>query len=95
MSIKLSESSVICLSNKSISCNLDDEVVILGLDDGLYYGLDSVGAFVWDLIKEPVAVGEILENISNEYEDVPNTFKKDLMIFLDELLEKGLIEVRE
>jgi hypothetical protein len=38
--------------------------------------LDSVGAFVWDLIKEPVAVGEILE-----------TYRMNMKMFL--ILLKG------
>ena len=41
---------------KSLSDVQGDEVVLLNLRDGVYYGLDGVGARVWTLVQEPRTV---------------------------------------
>ena len=49
-------------------CDLDGEVAMLNMDDGVYYGLNNAGATLWNLIQEPKTVKEILEKFLEEYE---------------------------
>lgn len=93
--MKFSGSSLVFVNKESFSCNLEDEVVILGIKDGIYYGLDSVGSFIWDLLKEPISVNDIRDSIMEKYEVDKNTCEADLQIFLKSLLDKGLLEVQE
>ena len=39
-------------SPRQISTRLEGEAVILDTTDGVYYGLDRVGARVWELLQE-------------------------------------------
>ena len=39
---------------------LEGEAVILSLHDGIYYGLNSVGLRIWELIQQPRSLGSIL-----------------------------------
>ena len=47
---------------------LVDEAAILNLKTGIYYGLDPVGARIWNLIQTPRQLKEILETLLNEYD---------------------------
>ncbi len=85
--------SVISVTKEAVHCDLEDEVVILGLKDGVYYGLNPVGSFIWKLIQKPISVGEIKEAILKEYDVDEETCENDLQELLDDLLDKGLIEV--
>ena len=55
----ISEHSVVIASSEQVSCDLDGEAVILNLKDDVYYGLNPVGARIWNLIQEPKTVGKI------------------------------------
>src|SRR2546427_11651852 len=55
----LSERSTVVAGKEQISCNLAEEAVVLGLKAGVYYGLNSVAARIWNLIQEPKTVCEI------------------------------------
>lgn len=92
---KISDSSVISVTKEAVHCDVEDEVVILEMKEGIYYGLNPVGAFIWNIIKEPKTVAEIRDAVLEEYDVEKEVCEKDLMELLRELLGKGLIEVEE
>jgi len=78
-----------------VYCKVDDEMVLLGMEDGIYYGLNPVGAFIWEEIKEPKTVNEVRDAVLSEYEVKISECEGDLYELIQELVEKGLIEVIE
>ncbi|MDO9045565.1 MAG: PqqD family protein [Methanobacteriaceae archaeon] len=89
----ISDLSVISVTKEAVHCDLEDEVVILGLKDGVYYGLNPVGAFIWNLIQKPITVKEIKKAILNEYDVEEEVCENDLIELLGNLRDKNLIEV--
>lgn len=95
MNSEVSESSTVVAVKNQVSSDLGGEVAILDLGAGMYYGLDEVGARVWELVSEPRVVGEIQGIILEEYDVDPATGKSDVLTLLRELADKGLVEVRD
>jgi Coenzyme PQQ synthesis protein D (PqqD) len=91
----LSVSSIVVAVNDQVSSDLGDEVAILHLKAGIYYGLETVGARIWSLIQEPRTVGEIRDILVSEYEVEPDRCESDLIALLQRLADEGLIEVRD
>jgi hypothetical protein len=77
-----------------VSTKVGDEVAILGLDKGLYYGLNPTGARIWELLSSPIRVSEIHRLLVEEYEVEAEPARRDLLEVLAGLLQAGLIEVR-
>jgi hypothetical protein len=86
--------SIASVSGELVSANLDGEVVILGFKSGSYYSLDQVGAFVWSLLQKPQKVSVIRDAILNEYDIDVQRCEQDLIDLLNDLADKGLIEIR-
>jgi hypothetical protein len=94
--ITLSVDSSVAAAKDQVSSNLGGEVAILQISAGMYYGLDGVGARIWDLIQEkPRTVREIREVLVSEYEVEPDRCESDLIVLLQRLADEGLIEVRD
>ena len=89
----ISTSSVVVAAQDQVSSDLGEEVVILQLRNGVYYGLDEVGARIWDLIQEPRTVNEIRDLLLDEYDVEPERCERDLLALLEELVAEGLVEV--
>ena len=68
-----------------------DETVILDLAGGTYFGLDPIGARIWQLIGEGKALGEVCEALLAEYEVSRDQLEGDMERLLQELVGKGLI----
>jgi hypothetical protein len=80
-------------TERQLSTTLGDEVIILGLDDSLYYGLSDTGVRVWTLVQAPLTVGEILAAIVAEYDVDRSRAEIDLQALLGDLHSRGLIAV--
>jgi hypothetical protein len=65
------------------------------MKNGVYYGLDALGARIWNLVQEPRAVSEIQNTITDEYDVEPERCARDLFDLLEKLLAEGLIEVKD
>ena len=87
--------SIIAASPDQVSCNLSGEVAILNLKDGMYYGLEEVGAAVWNLVAEPKPVSRILEALLDRYEVDHERCRNDLLTLLGMLNTRGLIRVTD
>ncbi len=85
--------SKVIASKEQISCDLNDETVILSLPQGAYYGLNPVGANIWDLIKKPILVSDLLNVLLQEYETNEQECKRDLIKLLEDLKTNSLIEI--
>ena len=71
MKSALSMDSTVVAAEDQVSSDLGGEVAILDLKAGVYYGLDAVGARVWDLVQVSRKVDEIRDALLEEYEVEP------------------------
>ena len=72
---------------------LTDEVVILNLATGTYFGLDGVGSRVWSLIVEHGSREKVLEILKTEYDAPEEQIRQDLDGLIQQLVDKRLIRV--
>jgi hypothetical protein len=86
-----SPASRIVVSEEQVFTTLGGEAVILGLRDGVYYGLDAVGARVWALLAEPRRVPELVDAIVAEFDVTREQCERDLMALLDQLAARDLV----
>jgi hypothetical protein len=91
-SLPLHRDSVVRAVDSQVSSRLGDEVAILELDQGVYFGLNNTGAFLWNLMQQPVRVNEMHAALVEEFEVDLDTAEKDLLRVLGELRDAGLIE---
>ena len=87
--------SIVVAAAGQVSCDLAGEAVILDIQPGIYYGLNAIGARIWQLIQEPKSVDEVRNALIKEYEVEPDRCERDLLALLQELATKGLIEVKD
>lgn len=68
-----------------------DETVILDLASGTYFGLDPVGARIWQLMGDDRSLAEICATMLEEYEVEREQLETDVLRLTGELLERGLV----
>lgn len=88
-------STVLKQSTNQVSCNLNDEIAILNLDKTVYFGLEGVGAAIWQALEQPRSVANICQLILDDFEVAPTECEADVVRFLNSMQDAGLIEVAE
>ena len=79
------------ISPQVIAKQLGDELVILDLAGGSYFGLDAVGTRIWQLLREHKDLEQVCEVIVDEYEVSREELERDIIILLEELVTRELI----
>lgn len=70
-----------------------NETVILDLGSGTYFGLDPVGARIWQLMTEGKTLGEICDTLLDEYDVTREALEKDLTDLTEALRAQKLISL--
>ena len=70
--------------------NLGEEIALLDRESGIYYGLDQIGALIWDCLDDSTVV-EMLDRITTQFEVQRETARTDLHAFLVQIEEQGLV----
>ena len=85
--------AVVVASDQQLSTTLAGEVIILGLDDSMYYGLSGAGTRIWELLQSPRTIGEIAQIITAEFDAERDRVAADLDALLADLESRGLIAI--
>jgi hypothetical protein len=85
--------ATVVATERQLSTTLSGEVIILGLDDSMYYGLSATGARIWELVQVRRTVDEILATVISEFDVERDRAAADLDALLAELQSRGLIAI--
>jgi len=88
-----SENTQITVEKNQVSTDLGGEAAILNLTNGVYYGLDSVGARVWNLIQQPRTFIELRDILLEEYAVDTPRLESDLRNLLNQFADERLVQI--
>ncbi|MBC8494620.1 PqqD family protein [archaeon] len=71
---------------------IDDETIILLLETGKFYNLNSSGSIVWNLINGKRNIEEIIVSMSKKFSVGKKALEKDVIEMLNKLEKNKLIE---
>jgi Coenzyme PQQ synthesis protein D (PqqD) len=73
--------------------HLDGESVLLNLKSERYFGLDTTGTRMWELVTTEPSVGLAFEKLLAEFDVEPEPLRIHLNELLSGLVENGLLQV--
>ena len=92
-SLPLEPRTRVVASRGQLSTTLSGEAVILGLEDGVYYGLDGAGVRIWELVQQPAVLEDVANAICREFDVGREAAMTDLLALADDLVAHGLLDI--
>lgn len=77
----------------NIVSDMDGEKVMLSVSNGKYYNLGELGGEIWELMKEPITIQELVTTLQLQYNVDQTDCKEHVTDFLSQLLEQGLVSI--
>jgi hypothetical protein len=74
-----------------MSRTVGEELVLLDLQSGTYFGLDPVGARIWSHLQEGCDVEVTTSRMTDEFDVTAERARADVSALIDDLLAKGLL----
>ncbi len=70
---------------------VDEETIILDIKAGNYFSLDNTGSYIWEALEQPHTIEQLIDKLLIEFDVSENTCRKEVNIFINELLDRNLI----
>jgi hypothetical protein len=82
------------LSKDAVFRDLHGEAVILDLGSGTYFGLNTVGTRIWQLIEQHGRLKTVFDELCREYDAAPEELERDLLELVARLADVRLVEAK-
>lgn len=90
---KISWETVISREAGLITADLEGEKAMMSIEKGKYYGLNTVGSLIWELLGQPINVQGLIEELMKEFQVDEDTCLKDVSFFLNKMYQEGLVSL--
>jgi Coenzyme PQQ synthesis protein D (PqqD) len=91
---RLSAECIVQRDAQVIAAEVDQDLVMVSITNGFYYGVTNVGREIWEAIEHPRKVSGIIDELSATYEVDRSSCEEQTLCFLEDLLKENLIQVR-
>lgn len=91
---KLSIEAVVARREEPLTAPVDGDLVMLDPRRSVYFGLDSVGRRIWNMLEEPRSLQALCAELQARFDVPEETCRADVLAFIQQLLEAELIEIR-
>ncbi|MEZ4590931.1 MAG: lasso peptide biosynthesis PqqD family chaperone [Chloroflexota bacterium] len=85
--------SQVVRSEDFITSTIDNDLVMMSLEKGTYYGLDAIGSHVWEQLAQPVTVQTLCHQLTEMFDVDLEQCQQDVLAFLTELQKENMIHV--
>ena len=76
-----------------LQSDVGDGIVLLHLRSNSYFGLNTVGATVWQLLQEPQSVPELIDELLARFDVTPERCRTEVMDVLTRLHAADLVRI--
>lgn len=83
--------SVFSVPKTVLARRVGDEIVVLDLGGGEYFGLPEIGGRMWELLVEGKSLQDVTDAMVEEFEIDRSTVERDLIGFAGDLCSRGLL----
>lgn len=88
---KFRDDTVLSTAPEQLNSRLGEEMAILDLRSGVYFGLNPVAARVWELVHQGKTIGAIRTALLNEFDVEADVLERDLHELFEAMQTQGLL----
>lgn len=89
----LESSSLLVRREDLIAQEIEGELVMLDMKSGHYFGLDPIASAIWKHMDQPISFKNVCQKLMQEYAVSEEQCIEDVSMFLNDLLDKELVEL--
>jgi len=79
------------IQNKEIvQSKIGEEVVMLDMESGFYFGLNSVASVIWGLLAEGICFDKLIDQLMAQFDVERALCEADTLELLDQMLDKNI-----
>ena len=93
MGILIESETKLQRAEKIADVAIDNEIALMHIDEGKYFGLNSVGSAIWSLLKEPKTFAELSAELLSLYDVDREACERETKAFIEAAIAKKILVV--
>jgi hypothetical protein len=78
-----------------IAAEADQDVVMVNVAGGFYYGVSNIARAIWESIERPKKVSDLVDELTSAYNVDRSKCEEETLLFLGDLLTERLVQVTD
>ena len=91
----LTVTSIIQRDPEVIAAEADQDLIMVSIASGYYYGISNVAREIWDAIESPKRISDLIQDLTTTYNIDRTSCEDQTLSFLETLLKEGLVRVKD
>lgn len=92
---QLGPDTMVTRNDEPVAVEVDRSVVMMSIDQGMYFGLEGTGPRIWALLEQPRSVRQLCEALMGEFAVEPEVCRREVCTFLEELRRAQLVRFHD
>jgi hypothetical protein len=92
---QLSPDCVVQRDPDTIAAEADQDLVMVSIASGSYYGVSDVARAIWEAIEQPRKVSDLIDDLTVTYNVERAKCEEETLSFLRDLLNERLLQVKD
>jgi hypothetical protein len=91
----LTLNSIVQRDPEVITADADQDLIMVSVTTGHYFGVSDVAREIWDAIERPKRVSDLVDDLTASYHIDSSSCEDHTLSFLEALLDEGLLQVKD
>jgi hypothetical protein len=78
-----------------IAAEADQDLVMVSIANGFYYGVADVARQIWEAIERPKKISDLINDLAETYNVDRSVCEEETLSFLEDLRSERLLQVRD
>jgi hypothetical protein len=78
-----------------IAAEVDQDLIMVSVATGCYYGLSDVAREIWDAIERPKRISDLVYDLTASFHVDSCSCEEQTLSFLEALVAEGLLQVKD
>lgn len=88
----LSLESTVVRSSQLMGSKVDNELVMIDLDSGEYFGLNPIAADIWEQMATPIRIADLCASLLERYAVDEARCQREVLALLQQMQEKQMLQ---
>ena len=90
----MSPDTLIRRNPELLAADMDGETVMMDMQNGNYYGVNTVGTYIWELLENEQRFNTVLDAVMTHFETLTeDAVAEDIQVFLTDMQAQKLVEI--
>jgi len=87
----ITDSTLITRVSNLHAVDMDEEIVLINIERGMYYGMEKSARLIWEIIEESIQFNELCNRLAIRYNISHAMIEADVRSFIEDMVNSGIV----